>query len=388
MSTPIQQAELSPDDPKFYAPPKWRSGEVSAPPLQPFLRASEIPNTPAHAGRTFPEDGVSAQTAPLDSESSEHSHELEYMRVRVTAIASAVGVVAWTAFCITIGLERLDKVNFSQSRSEPVLANDSEPSLNERLEAANTALQKEWRPPVAPTLVVADSSGVVNAALPLAIKVTHYTPDTKINLSGLIPGTMLSSGIRVEGGQWRIAVDDLPKTHVIPPPEYIGPMMIVAELRSGDDQAIVRTPLQLTWRAAPAETTGFKAPAAPAAPIPSVVENPAPKQALFEQFLAWQNESASAPPPRRHKVSKRHRHRNTTPAVELQADAEPRWQSRRATYTSSSDVSVPRSSDASVARDQWPLWLGDRQTTNWQDVDDCPTGSAKRGAGKRSTACR
>ena len=27
MSTPIQQDELSPDDPIFYAPPKWRTGE-------------------------------------------------------------------------------------------------------------------------------------------------------------------------------------------------------------------------------------------------------------------------------------------------------------------------------------------------------------------------
>jgi hypothetical protein len=34
MSTPIQGAELSPDDPKFYAPPRWRSGAVAAPPIQ------------------------------------------------------------------------------------------------------------------------------------------------------------------------------------------------------------------------------------------------------------------------------------------------------------------------------------------------------------------
>jgi hypothetical protein len=37
MSTPIQGAELSPDDPKFYAPPRWRRGAVAAPPIQPSL---------------------------------------------------------------------------------------------------------------------------------------------------------------------------------------------------------------------------------------------------------------------------------------------------------------------------------------------------------------
>jgi hypothetical protein len=262
------------------------------------------------------------------------------------------------------------------------LASEPEPSLKERLEAANIALQKEWRPAVAPTLAVADSTGVVNAALPLAIKVTNYTHDTKVNLSGLVPGTMLSSGTRAEEGQWRIAVDDLPQTHVIPPPEYVGPMMIVAELRSGDDKAIVRTPLKLTWRAATAETTGLKEPATPA-PLPSVVENPEPKQALFEQFLAWQNESASAPSTsvRRHKVSKRHRHRNQAPAVE-QATAEPAWQPRRAAVALSSNPSAPR--------EQWPLWFGDRQTqvTAWQDVDDCPTASSKRGGKRSQGACR
>jgi hypothetical protein len=44
MSTPIQGAELSPEDPKFYAPPRWRSGAVAAPPIQPSLGESEVPS--------------------------------------------------------------------------------------------------------------------------------------------------------------------------------------------------------------------------------------------------------------------------------------------------------------------------------------------------------
>ena len=35
---------LSPDDPKFYAPPRWRSGAVAAPPIQPSLGESELPS--------------------------------------------------------------------------------------------------------------------------------------------------------------------------------------------------------------------------------------------------------------------------------------------------------------------------------------------------------
>ena len=51
MSTPIQRAELSPEDPKFYAPPRWRSGAVAAPPIQPSLGESEVPSQVA-AGST------------------------------------------------------------------------------------------------------------------------------------------------------------------------------------------------------------------------------------------------------------------------------------------------------------------------------------------------
>jgi hypothetical protein len=43
MSTPIQGPKLSPEDPKFYAPPRWRSGAVAAPPIQPSLAESERP---------------------------------------------------------------------------------------------------------------------------------------------------------------------------------------------------------------------------------------------------------------------------------------------------------------------------------------------------------
>jgi hypothetical protein len=382
MSTPIQQAELSPDDPKFYAPPKWRSGEINAPSIQPSLKF-EFPASPAAPGWTAPSESAREDNAAPDGQEQapDVAHQLEYDRVRVTAIASAVGVVAWTAFCITIGLERLDKINFSQLRSAPTVASEPQSSLDERLQAAKAALQKEWRQTLAPTLVVADSTGVVNAALPLSIQVSNYTPDAKINLSGLLPGTMLSSGARSEQGQWRVSVDDLPKTHVIPPPEYIGPMTIVAELRNGDDQAIVRTPLRLTWRPATTEPIGFSvSPPPPALPalLPAVAEKQVPKQALFEQFLAWQNDSASetaAPSPRRHKVSKRHRHRNQSMTTEAQAGSDPRGQQRRTAYT--------LSSDASVSRDQWPLWMGNRQASNWQDIDDTQTGSSKRG-GKRS----
>ena len=43
MSLTGPAGRTSPDDPKFYAPPKWRSVEIDAPSIQPSLRAVELP---------------------------------------------------------------------------------------------------------------------------------------------------------------------------------------------------------------------------------------------------------------------------------------------------------------------------------------------------------
>ena len=89
MSTPIQQDELSPDDPIFYAPPKWRTGE----------RRGQVPESAGSADWTASDDGLSF--AEAFTKSRRHSGRIEHSRVRITALACAVAVIAWTAFCVT-----------------------------------------------------------------------------------------------------------------------------------------------------------------------------------------------------------------------------------------------------------------------------------------------
>ena len=217
MSTPIRQDELSPDDPIFYAPPKWRTGE----------RAAQVPESAGSTGWTAHDDGL--PFADAFTKSRRHSGRIEHSRVRITALACAVAVIAWTAFCVTVGLSRIDTPAFAQWRSVPPLAGGSNDSLNERLQAADVAINEVSRQIFPPTLAVADASGLVNSALPLVIKVTNYTPDTTVNLSGLARGTMLSAGSGAGNGQWRVPVDDLPNARVIPPSDYVGPMTVVAD---------------------------------------------------------------------------------------------------------------------------------------------------------------
>jgi hypothetical protein len=369
VSTPIQQGELSPDDPKFYAPPKWRSSEIDAPSIQPSLTATEFSVSQPSADWTSHDDNVLLVEAV--PESREHPDKLEHSRMRVTALAIAVGVVVWTAFCIAVGLGRLDTTALAQMRNGLLFANDPEISVSERLQSANTALQRVSRQVLAPTLVVADASGDVNAALPLTIKVTNYTPDISINLSGLVVGTMLSSGSSAGEGQWRIAIDDLPNTRVIPPPGYVGPMTVIAELRSGDDQAIVRTPVQLIWRPGATNSTEAAGPQPSAAPPPD--DAIATEQAVDEQLVARQKDSAVTQPSsrlkaRRHRsdttrassfknqsFANKRRHRVPLSDPELQTNVDPSWE-RRPT------LAYDLYADANRPGERRPLWNNDLQT--------------------------
>jgi hypothetical protein len=367
MSTPIQQGELRPDDPKFYAPPKWRSSEIDAPSIQPSLKATEFPASQPSADWTSRDDNVLLVEA--SPESREHPAKLEHSRMHITALAIAVGVVVWTAFCIAVGLGRLDITAFGQMRNGLLFANDPEISVSERLQAANTALQKVSRQVLAPTLVVTDASGDVNAALPLAIKVTNYTPDISINLSGLVVGTTLSSGAGAGEGQWRIAIDDLPNTRVIPPPGYVGPMTVIAELRSGDDQAIVRTPVQLIWHP---DATGSTEAAEPQSAAPPPDKIIATEQAIDEQLIARQKASVTQPSPRlkarrhhsdttrassfrNHSFAKKRRHRAPLSDPELQANVNFGWERR-------STLAYDLSANADRPGERRPLWNNDLRT--------------------------
>ena len=352
MSTPIQHDVLSPDDPKYYAPPKWRSGEIEAPPIQPQLRTHEFPDHPTSAHSTFRHVDMPLTNAP--PRSRRPSDELEYKRVRVTAIAIAVGVIVWIGFCISAALGRLDTTSFAEWRNWFVSAGHPEiskaepvplPSLvtvGERLQAANSALSRVLPPMSAPTFVVEDVSGIVNAALPLAIKVTNYTPNTTINLSGFVVGTVLSSGVDAGAGRWRVAIDDLPDTRVIPPPDYVGPMTVMAELRGGDDQAIVRTSLRLNWRPAENESTGIVEPR-PSDTSSSALDKMVSKQIPLEQVAAPQSDLAVAQPglpkagrhassglkaTKHHRLAKKRRHRNPSSDPELQTYVDPRGELR------------------------------------------------------------
>ena len=399
MSTPIRQVEMSPEDPKFYAPPKWRRGEVVAPSIQPSLRTAQFPGPQAfpdwtshHGDEVLADErrrSVYKPVADALPKARRRSARHGNANMRVTALAIAAGVVLWTAVCVALALGRLDIINFEQLRNGLPSAKGAETSTVAPPQAANVALAeipKEVVTPtlvkevVTPTLAVADAIGESNAALPLAIRVTNATPGTTITLSGLAAGTKLNSGVVAGKGQWRIALDDqsvatdgLQNTFVTPPSGFVGLMMISAELRSGTDQAIARAPMRLTWRPSAIDSGETVKPTPSALSVPTD-DSAAPKKAL----LAWQDEPATnglSPQPKVRKhtssASRTHTARTQHAAKKRQNRASSLAQDPQATVTPWQEVRSPFAYDISADRHagRRSSWSNDVQSIidrSWQ----------------------
>lgn len=367
MSTPIRQVEISPEDPKFYAPPRWRRGEVEAPSIQPSLRSAEFPGPQAYAEWTshHGDEVLADERAPsmnkrlLEALPKPHRRLAVHGNggVRFTALAIAAGVVLWTAVCVVLALGRLDVINFEQLRNGLPAVKGAETSGVAPPQTTNIVLVETPKEVVTPTLAVADAIGEANAALPLAIRVTNVTPGTTITLSGLAVGTKLTSGAVAGEGQWRIALDDLPNaaddlqnTLVMPPPDFVGLMKVVAELHSDADEAIARAPVRLTWRQSAVDSNEAVKPAPSALSMPAD-DSTAPKQAL----LAWQDEPVASRPALQPKVrkhvssaSRTHAARNQRLAKKRQHRATSLAQDPQATVTPWRDVHSPFAYDISA----------------------------------------
>lgn len=291
MSTPIQHDALDPKSLQYYAPRKLRDSVNDPPSMQPLADASgaTVPQ-PSEPWRPRYDNAFLADALP---EALRRLVEVEYQsrpagfpRRRTFAILATFGACAG----IAAGMVFLDPTKFAEWRDWALPPKKTEISLAERLQAANVALNEVTRNVVAPTLVVTDGSGDINAPLPLGIAVTNYTPGATVYLSGLLAGAAMSTGAAAGEGGWRIAVDDLPNTLVIPPRGYVGPMSIVAELRGGNRQAIVRSPVRYTWKQAAADTSKALAPAANASgangaevPVPPRQMDPTEAAALLKR---------------------------------------------------------------------------------------------------------
>jgi hypothetical protein len=138
----------------------------------------------------------------------------------------------------------------------------------------------------APTLIVRDNSGPINEPLPLGVIVEDPAPGTSVTIRRMPADARLTAGKRIGLSEWRVPVQDIADAAIIPPADFVGGLILSAELRGTDGAAMVATFFSLSWTSPPA-TRNMAAAANAAAPPP------APVAAAPQQPQAV----ASPPPP-------------------------------------------------------------------------------------------
>jgi hypothetical protein len=300
--------------------------------------------------------------------------------------------VAWTSFCITTAFVRLDSANLGKWRDWLIAADEPVMPLSERFETATAALREVSRGVPPPVVVVADSIGAADSALPLSMKVTSYVPDTKIVLKGLAVGTTLTSGASHGDREWRINIEDLPNAHVIPPHGFVGPMTFVAELRGIDGHPLLRAPGQLTWTAVNATSAVAGKESAEGEPSVTAVASAAAdtgNQQLAGQFVE-QKANVVLPKPRpikhallggkaskpKKQIARAHGYKERMPRRDLGADT--RWASNELPPHSSFLEPDPRRERRAFVDGIFrSLFHGD-------DANECGPATPKRGTQKKA----
>jgi hypothetical protein len=274
MGTPIRDGTLTPKDLRYYAPRKLRDDDASDWSSFQFSSDAEKLQNPDGPDAPKPDaiDPLPDIFQPhASSETDGEIRPARFARLKVLALVGGAAAVG-----LFIGITLLDAI---QGRDEAPPAKTPDMPLAARLQSAATDLQKVSQPVVAPRLSASDASGDMNVPLPLGLEIKNYTAGAVVELSGLPAGTVLSTGNAIGNGQWHIAVDDLPKTRVTPPPNYVGSMTLTARVAVGNGQAAVRSPVRLTWRQippAPEKLVGLRTPSPEPPPIKSAEVTPPP----------------------------------------------------------------------------------------------------------------
>ena len=275
MSSSDPQDTHDPNSLLFYAPRRLRSRAHSLWPMP--VRQEKFGQTEP---TTSPERRAKDEVAPLEKPFSKVlrlSGEPEPMEpkafVRQRARRNGAFVVAICSAAvagIVGGAALLYVMNFNGSRDQALAAKDGGTSLSATPQEKKAAVDQLIQRMTTPALAVEDRDGNINEPLPLGVKVTGHTQGETVNLSGLPADTKLTTGVSSAAGEWRVAVNDLPVTVVIPPRDYVGPMNIVAELPGDNSQPVLRRAVRLTWRQEtprPSTAERLQAPAANASPV-------------------------------------------------------------------------------------------------------------------------
>ena len=253
MSTSSQQDTHDPNSLLYYAPRRLRDRANALRALRP-LPGDRAPSAPAAAPKqpSTTESALPENPFPESLRQPPKPEPIEALGLTRRRARRKEGFLVAARFAgvaaVAAGIAFFYVTYFAGSRDRALPTVAGATSASATPDAKKVAMDKLIKKMSAPILAVEDGEANINEPLALGVKVSGHAPPETINLRGLPADTKLTTGTPSGAGEWRVAVNDLPVTAVIPPRDYAGPMNIVAELFGGDGQSVVRRVVRLAWR--------------------------------------------------------------------------------------------------------------------------------------------
>jgi hypothetical protein len=294
MSDPKQ--DLGPDNPLYYAP--HRLGEQNAQ-TDPPAAAETEPDNKVWSPPPTPHENV-AQLRPARGQDLEiqrqsdifaeavaraERRQLEPDLVELPSFPQSrrsIGIVTKYAMAVAGAavVALIYAVAFPTSQA-PVEESALSPQTTWQRLRSSLFLASAPRP--APTLIVRNNSGNIDEPLQLGVSVDAAAPGMTVMIKSMPAGARLTAGRRVGADEWRVPVQDISHTAIIPPTDFVGEMNLSAELYTADGATLVTTFVRLTWAsvqsdsaAAVVATRTMAAPPAAVAPAPPQPQAMAP----------------------------------------------------------------------------------------------------------------
>jgi hypothetical protein len=152
------------------------------------------------------------------------------------------------------------------------------------------------QPKPAPTLIVRDNSGIINEPLRLGVIVEDHSAGVYVTIRRMPPDARLTAGKRISASEWRVPAQDISDAAIIPPADFVGGLILSAELHGADGAALVATFVSLTWTPSPAGSLPASATTA-AAPSPPLAVAPQPAQPVASPPSAAMVATVAPSPP-------------------------------------------------------------------------------------------
>jgi uncharacterized protein YoaH (UPF0181 family) len=185
-----------------------------------------------------------------------------YARARTRrTISVAIFAMLMLAAISTVWIARLTSQHQIDAAINGADTAISRPAVAENPADAVPSEQASASAQVEPRLILQQNDSYAsNDTIPLGLQITGEAAGMAVEITGLPPGTTLSSGRPMGQRGWRIVAASVGSVMIHPPAGFGGALSFTAELRRADDRVIDRGTFRMDWTPMVASTAAGSTP--------------------------------------------------------------------------------------------------------------------------------